>query len=82
MDATGHGCETPGVWGAPGDDVGPRQPVRFNTQLPPSPLSYDGAIVKIRWCVRVRVFLRGGKQLLSEKPFQLGTVPAVRAVVS
>lgn len=45
------------------------------TMLPNSPLSYDGAIVKIRWCVRVRVFLRRGKETFLELPFQLGTVP-------
>lgn len=46
------------------------------TVLPNSPLSYSGAIVKIRWCVRVRVFLRRGKETFLELPFQLGTVPA------
>jgi hypothetical protein len=46
------------------------------TRLPKSPLSYDGAIVKIRWCVRVRVFLKRGKETFLEIPFQLGHVPA------
>lgn len=46
------------------------------TVLPNSPLSYNGAIVKIRWCVRVRVFLRRGKETFLDLPFQLGTVPA------
>src|SRR5678816_697189 len=31
---------------------------RFRTTLPCSPLSYSGAIFTIRWCVRVRLFLR------------------------
>lgn len=44
--------------------------------LPNSPLSYDGAIVKIRWCVRVRVFLRRGKETFLELPFDLGETPA------
>src|SRR5262249_36174480 len=35
----------------------PGQVERFATPLPRSPLSYDGVVVKIRWCVRVRVFL-------------------------
>jgi hypothetical protein len=46
------------------------------TELPNSPLSYDGAIVKIRWCVRVRLFLRRGKEMVLEAQFQLGAVPA------
>ncbi len=49
---------------------------RFDTVLPNSPLTYAGAIVKIRWCVRVRAFLRRGKEIFFELPFQLGEVPA------
>ena len=45
---------------------------QFKTVLPNSPLSYVGAIVKIRWCARVRLFLRRGKELFFEQPFQLG----------
>lgn len=52
------------------------QPRQFSTRLPNSPLSYSGLIVQIRWCVRMRVFLAGGKDLFFELPFQLGTVPA------
>lgn len=55
-----------------------RQPGRFSTVLPPSPLSYSGAIFKIRWCVRVRVFVGRGKEIVGQRDFQLGTVPAVR----
>ncbi len=47
----------------------------FNATLPNSPLSYDGLILKIRWCVRVRVFLPRGRQAVAEQPFQLGNVP-------
>jgi hypothetical protein len=53
-----------------------RQPRRFSTVLPNSPLSYDGLIVKICWCVRARVFLERGKELTVETSFQLGSVPA------
>jgi hypothetical protein len=45
---------------------------RFQTRCPNSPLSYDGDLVKIRWCVRVRVFLPRGKEVFFELPFQLG----------
>lgn len=51
------------------------RPERFSTTLPESPLSYDGAILKLRWCVRVRVFLHRGKELVGQKVFQLGDVP-------
>jgi len=51
------------------------EPRRFATELPPSPLSYDGIIVKIRWCVRVRVFLPSGREAVAEQPFQLGLMP-------
>jgi hypothetical protein len=63
------------VEAAGGDFVDFQQPRRFTCTLPNSPLSYDGYIVKIRWCVRVRVFLSRGKELSAEVPFQLGAVP-------
>jgi hypothetical protein len=53
------------------------RPQRFSTTWPASPLSYDGRIVKIRWCVRVRVFLQGGKDVFGQKLFRLGDVPAI-----
>ena len=59
-----------------GDAVRPQLPARFESALPNSPLSYDGQIVKIRWCVRVRAFLhRGGKEVFAQKEFRLGNVP-------
>ena len=48
---------------------------RFATRLPSSPLSYSGAIFSVRWCVRVRLFLRKGRELVQEVPFVLGAVP-------
>jgi hypothetical protein len=47
----------------------------FVTTLPASPLTYDGRIVKIRWCARVRLFLSDGREYLFDQPFQLGNVP-------
>jgi hypothetical protein len=46
----------------------------IRTHLPNSPLSYAGVIVKVRWCVRLRVFLRRGREVCVEVPFQLGTI--------
>jgi hypothetical protein len=62
-----------------GDDdlVDFRQPRRFSTVLPNSPLSYGGMIVNICWCVRVRVFLARGRELARDVPFQLGSIPHV-----
>ena len=53
-----------------GDDTRPGN-ARFSTQLPNSPLSYDGFLVKIRWLVRVRVFLKNGDEGVGEREFRL-----------
>jgi hypothetical protein len=53
---------------------------RFQTILPNSPLSYEGLSVKICWCIRVRVFLLGGRDFIAEKIFQLGHVPLAQPV--
>jgi hypothetical protein len=53
-----------------------RQPRRFSTRLPNSPLSYTGVILRIRWCVRMRVFF-AGREVSVEEPFELGNVPTV-----
>lgn len=47
-------------------------------RLPRSPLSYEGVIVKIRWCVRIRLFFAGGRDFISEHVFDLGSVPTAR----
>lgn len=65
-----------------GDWIDPARPGRFAARLPNSPLSYQGVIVKIRWCVRVRVFLSRGKEVLGELPFRLGDLPAAKAIAT
>ncbi|MCI0332004.1 MAG: hypothetical protein L0228_02110 [Planctomycetes bacterium] len=52
-----------------------RMPHRFATVLPTSPLSYDGEIVKVCWCVRLRIFLPQGQESVAETAFRLGSVP-------
>lgn len=42
--------------------------------LPCSPLSYEGALLKISWCVRVRFYFNDGTELMAQQPFYLGTV--------
>ncbi|MFM8634485.1 MAG: hypothetical protein ACKOEX_06710 [Planctomycetia bacterium] len=50
----------------------------FGTRLPASPLTYEGVIVKVRWCVRVRIFFDGGRDFVSEHVFDMGAIPPVR----
>jgi hypothetical protein len=61
-------------------DLAPHQ--RFKVVLPNSPLSYDGILVKIRWAVRLRAFLAQGREIVVEKPFQLGAIPPAHLVPS
>ncbi len=63
-----------------GECVGPHRAGRFETTLPRTPLSYTGAILKVRWCVRVRAFLHGGREVIGQRGFQLGSLPAVERV--
>ena len=63
-----------------GDWIDPMTPGRFSVVLPQSPLSYDGPLVKIRWCARVRVFLSNNAQLVEEAPFRLGALPDARTL--
>ncbi len=53
---------------------------RFDVVLPASPLSYEGVIVKVRWCVRVRYFFAGGRDFVSEHEFSMGRVPPAMPV--
>lgn len=53
-----------------------RVPRRFATVLPHSPLSYDGQILKVCWCVRLRLFLQHGQEAVAETSFRLGNVLA------
>jgi hypothetical protein len=54
----------------------------FSTPLPQSPLSYEGLIVKVRWCVRVRLFFDGSRDFVSEHVFVLGRIPPARLPAS
>ena len=47
---------------------------RISTVLPVSPLSYEGKILKIRWGIRVRLFMSDGQQFTEDEYFQLGSV--------
>lgn len=63
-----------------GEQVDLARPMHFSTVLPASPLSYQGRIVKISWCVRLRVFLSRGRELFGQVHFRLGRIPPVKPV--
>ena len=44
---------------------------RLSTVLPQSPLSYQGNILKVHWLVRIRLFLEGGRETITDQPFRL-----------
>ena len=45
--------------------------IACSTRLPAGPCSYDGRIVRIRWAVRVRMYMSSGEESLIERPFSL-----------
>ncbi|MEI6524538.1 MAG: hypothetical protein WCP62_00840 [Planctomycetota bacterium] len=47
---------------------------KISCPLPISPLSYEGKLLKISWCVRVRFFLNDGTELMAQQPFYVGTI--------
>ena len=49
-------------------------PQNMHVPLPDSPLSYEGRLLKISWCVRVRFYLNDGTELVAQQPFYLGTI--------
>ena len=53
----------------------------FTVRLPASPLSYEGIIVKIRWCARVRLFFSSGRDFVSEHVFDLGDIAPARGTL-
>lgn len=47
---------------------------KVSAVLPRGPLSYEGKLFKIRWCVRLRLYLTDGSELTAEQPFFLGNL--------
>jgi hypothetical protein len=43
----------------------------IDCELPHSPVSYEGTLVRIRWCVRVRLFRSSGQECVTQQPFHL-----------
>lgn len=48
------------------------EPHPIVTTLPSCPLSYEGSLLSIRWCVRLRLYMTDGREVTTEKPFCLG----------
>ena len=51
-----------------------RQLRSFSSLLPNTPLSYEGPLIEVRWCVRIRAFLAQGRSATLDHPFILGAV--------
>jgi hypothetical protein len=43
-----------------------------STTLPNAPLSFEGRLFRIRWYIRLRLFLANGREISAEQPFYLG----------
>ena len=39
--------------------------------LPATPLSYHGRLIRLNWCVRMRLFLSDGREIVTDQPFYL-----------
>lgn len=48
-----------------------KEPHKFVSLLPESPISYNGHLLRIRWCARMRLFLSGGQEIVTELPFSM-----------
>ena len=40
-------------------------------QLPPTPLSYHGRLISVCWCLRLRLFLSGGREIVADRAFHV-----------
>ena len=40
-------------------------------ELPVTPLSYHGRLISVRWCIRLRLFMSDGREIVTEQPFHL-----------
>lgn len=49
--------------------------------LPLTPLSYHGRLIRVMWCIRLRLFTAGGREIVAEHPFHLVAAGA-RAKIS
>ncbi|TWT83318.1 hypothetical protein CA13_47830 [Planctomycetes bacterium CA13] len=43
----------------------------ISCKLPCTPLSYHGHLIHLQWCIRLRLFVEGGREIVTEQPFYL-----------
>ncbi|WP_052031864.1 hypothetical protein [Novipirellula maiorica] len=43
----------------------------LSCKLPYTPLSYHGHLIRVCWCLRLRLFVAGARETVSEQPFHL-----------
>lgn len=55
--------------------IGEAERQSLRCRLPASPLSYHGHLIHLRWCLRLRLFLTDGREILAEQPFHLVSPP-------
>ena len=41
----------------------------ISCRLPVSPLSYHGQLIRLRWCIRLRLFVEDSREIVTEQPF-------------
>jgi hypothetical protein len=78
----GKGTEDIGVilfeeWADDGRPFDFGSPQEFSVELPQTPRSYDGVLVKIHWLARVRLRRPSGREIVAEEGFRLDPVRAV-----
>jgi len=51
-------------------------PKLVSTTLPASPLSYEGELLSINWCVRLKLYMTDNREISTEQQFCLGHLTA------
>jgi hypothetical protein len=54
-------------------EIGVENEQSIQCVLPATPLSYHGQLIRLSWCVRMRLYLEDGRDIVSESPFYLVT---------
>ena len=52
-------------------EIGVENDQSIQCVLPATPLSYHGQLIRLSWCVRMRLYLEDGREIVSESPFYL-----------
>ncbi len=52
----------------------------FQCELPLTPLSYHGRLISVLWCIRLRLFMTGSREIVAEQPFHLVSAGSHRQI--